>query len=57
MINVGKKLAHTVFYDWLGNVQETVYVDQDGNGIFYCNGGSVSIWVKKKTYITKKLEK
>ena len=48
MINVGKKLAHTVFYDWLGNVQETVYVDQDGNGIFYCNGGSVSIWVKKE---------
>lgn len=48
MINVGKKLANTVFYDWLGNVQETVYVDQDGNGIFYCNGGSVSIWVKKE---------
>lgn len=48
MINVGKKLAHTVFYDWLGNVQETVYVDQDGNGIFYCNGGSVSVWVKKE---------
>ena len=48
MINVGKKLANTVFYDWLGNVQETVYVDQDGNGIFYCNGGSVSVWVKKE---------
>ena len=47
-INVGKRLANTVFYDWLGNVQETVYVDQDGNGIFYCNGGSVSIWVKKE---------
>ena len=47
-INVGKRLANTIFYDWLGNVQETVYVDQDGNGIFYCNGGSVSIWVKKE---------
>ena len=23
-------------------------IDQDGNGIFYCNGGSVSIWVKKE---------
>ena len=31
-----------------GNVKEKVYADQDGNGIFYCNGGSVSIWVKKE---------
>ena len=46
-INVGKNLAHTVFYDYTGNVKETVYVDNEGNGIFYCNGGSVSIWVKK----------
>lgn len=47
-INVGKRLANTVFYDYTGNVQESVYVDQEGNGIFYCNGGSVSIWVKCK---------
>lgn len=46
-INVGKKLANTVFYDYTGNVKETVYVDNEGNGIFYCNGGSVSVWVKK----------
>ncbi len=46
-INVGKNLANTVFYDYTGNVKETVYVDNEGNGIFYCNGGSVSIWVKK----------
>ena len=45
-INVGKNLSNTVFYDYTGNVKETVYVDQDGNGIFYCNGGSVSVWVK-----------
>lgn len=45
-INVGKNLYNTVFYDYTGNVKETVYVDQDGNGIFYCNGGSVSVWVK-----------
>ena len=32
---------------YTGNVKETVYVDNKGNGIFYCNGGSVSIWVKK----------
>ena len=46
-INVGENLANSIFYDYTGNVQETVYVDQDGNGIFYCNGGSVSVWVKK----------
>ena len=46
-INVGNRLANTVFYDYTGNVKETVYVDQEGNGIFYCNGGSVSVWVKK----------
>ena len=47
MINVGQRLANTTFYDYTGNVKEDVYVDQDGNGIFYCNGGSVSVWVKK----------
>ena len=26
---------------------ETVYIDNDGNGIFYCKGGSVSVWIKK----------
>lgn len=46
-INVGNRLANTVFYDYTGNVKEEVYVDQEGNGIFYCNGGSVSVWVKK----------
>ena len=48
-INVGSRLADTVFYDYTGNIKEDVYVDKDGNGIFYCNGGSVSIWVKKFT--------
>lgn len=47
MMNVGKKLANTVFYDCTGNLSETVYVDNDGNGIFYCNGGSVSVWIKQ----------
>ena len=46
-INVGKRLANTVFFDYTGNVKENVYVDSEGNGIFYCNGGSVSVWVKK----------
>ena len=46
-INVGSRLANKVFYDYTGNVKETVYVDQEGNGIFYCNPGSVSVWVRK----------
>lgn len=49
-INVGTKLANSIFYDYTGNVKETVYVDTDGNGIFYCNGGSVSVWVRKEIY-------
>ncbi len=46
-MNVGKNLANTVLYDCTGNVKETIYVDNDGNAIFYVNGGSVSIWIKK----------
>ena len=46
-MNVGSRLANSTFYDYTGNVKETVYVDNEGNGIFYCNGGSVSVWVKK----------
>lgn len=47
-MNVGARLAGSVLYDCTGNMQETVYVDQEGNGIFYCQGGSVSVWVKKE---------
>ena len=46
-MNVGKNLANCILYDCTGNVKETVYVDNDGNGIFYVNGGSVSVWIKK----------
>ena len=46
-MNVGKKLANKIFYDCTGNLDETVYVDNDGNGIFYCKDGSVSIWILK----------
>lgn len=49
IMNVGKRLAGSTLYDYTGNVQETVYIDDEGNGIFYCNGGSVSVWVKKET--------
>lgn len=51
-MNVGTRLANTVLYDCTGNMQETVYIDQEGNGIFYCGGGSVSVWVKKENRYT-----
>lgn len=36
-----------IFMTACGNVKEEVYVDKDGNGTFYCNGGSVSVWILK----------
>lgn len=50
-MNVGKKLSNTVFYDCTGNLSETVYVDNEGNGIFYCKDGSVSVWIKQGKYV------
>lgn len=47
-MNVGLNLANTILYDCTGNIQEPVYIDAEGNGIFYVNGGSVSIWLKKE---------
>ena len=49
IMNVGKRLAGSILYDYTGNVKEPIYIDQDGNGIFYCNGGSVSVCVRKET--------
>lgn len=46
-MNVGKKLANSILYDCTGNLSETVYVDNEGNGIFYCKDGSVSVWIKQ----------
>ena len=46
-MNAGENLANCVLVDITGNMKENVYIDKDGNGIFYCDGGSVSIWVKK----------
>ena len=53
-MNVGSNLANTVLYDCTGNMKETVYVDNEGNGIFYCQGGSVSVWIKKNNIYENK---
>ena len=50
-MNVGKNLSNTMFYDCLGNVEEKVYVDSNGNGKFSCKSGSVSVWIKDGQYV------
>ena len=50
-MNVGKVHANTVFYDCLGNIEEKVYIDQNGEGIFSCKEGSVSVWIKDGQYV------
>ena len=50
-MNVGKKFANSMFYDYLGNTEEKIYIDGEGNGNFFCNGGSVSVWVKDSQYV------
>lgn len=46
-INVGSNLANKVLYDCTGNIKEEILTDSNGNATFYCNGGSVSIWILK----------
>ena len=50
-MNLGKSHANSVFYDCLGNIQNKVYIDQNGNGDFSCNAGSVSVWIKDGQYV------
>ena len=44
---VGKHFAGTTFYDFLGNRSERITIDENGNGVFFVNGGSVSAWVQE----------
>jgi alpha-amylase len=38
---------NTVFYDTTEHIKEFVYTDEWGWGEFWCNGGSVSVWVEQ----------
>ena len=42
---VGKHFAKKTFYDFLGNNTEKVTIDENGNGNFFVNGGSLSAWI------------
>ena len=46
----GKKFAGELFYDAMGECTEPVTVDDDGWCDFYCNGNSVSVWVRAKAF-------
>ncbi|RZK43169.1 MAG: alpha-amylase [Pedobacter sp.] len=47
-MQVGEAFAGQTFIDILGNRDEEVMLDENGVGTFYCNGGSVSVWVANK---------
>ncbi|RYG19255.1 MAG: alpha-amylase [Chitinophagaceae bacterium] len=46
-MEIGADFAGKVFIDLLGNRNEEITLDENGKGEFYCNGGSVSVWVLK----------
>ena len=45
VMNVGTKFAGNLFYDCTGNIKDKVAIDENGNGNFSVNGGSVSVWI------------
>ena len=44
---MGEKFIGCEMYDITGNITDTIRVNEDGNAEFRCNGGKVSIWIKK----------
>lgn len=36
-----------------GNIKDEVLVDNNGNGTFSCNNGSVSVWILKDNIYLK----
>lgn len=46
-MEIGKGHAGAVFTDAIGGREEEVTINEEGWGEFFCNAGSVSVWVKK----------
>ncbi|MHA7847756.1 alpha-amylase [Serratia sp. D1N4] len=44
-IALGENFAHKSWRDFLGNRQDDIMTDEQGNAAFPVNGGSVSLWV------------
>lgn len=47
-MEIGVGFCGKTFIDALGNRKEEVSLDENGIGKFFCNGGSVSVWVLKR---------
>ncbi|MFO7612786.1 MAG: alpha-amylase [Clostridia bacterium] len=45
-MNVGSINQGAVYADYTGNRTDKVAIDKHGNGLFPCNGGQVSVWVR-----------
>ncbi|WP_312241805.1 alpha-amylase [Pantoea sp.] len=44
-VEMGEGFAGKSWRDYLGHREETITCDENGSAQFYCNGGSVSVWV------------
>jgi alpha-amylase len=47
-MEMGKSFSGKLFIDSLGKRKEEVLIDENGFGEFFCNAGSVSVWVLKE---------
>ena len=45
VMNVGKQHAGETWKEATGNVEETVIIDEEGNGRFLVHGGNVAVWI------------
>ena len=45
VMNVGKQHAGETWKEATGNVEETVAIDEEGNGQFLVHGGNVAVWI------------
>ncbi|RYJ12600.1 alpha-amylase [Rahnella variigena] len=44
-IELGDNFGHKKWHDLLGNREEIIETDEKGSAVFFCAGGSVSVWV------------
>lgn len=45
-MNVGSINSGAIYADYTGNRRDKICIDQEGYGVFSCNGGQVSVWVR-----------
>ncbi|MGX7092822.1 alpha-amylase [Hutsoniella sourekii] len=48
VMNVGASQAGRTYVDYMGNVEDKVVINDQGDGDFKCLGGSVSVWVDEQ---------